>query len=227
MACLKKRGQVFYAQYYLGPKQIRVGLDTGSYQVAKEKLRQLETSLARDAGPNLPTHTPIAEVVQRYVEHIRTTNTSKSAQTDVYYLREAFGVVCRALAITSHRPSPKTSKRPLLPGAVQDLRRRKSCTKAVTFWPAPSRALNLPPPRARKRNRCPDKGSWPVTVKAPAHVRRRRGQPDMQRTLPVPRTQPWQVHHGRSSSTARTCRNVWVQNPGAAPTVVRRSGATR
>ena len=41
MARLNKRGDVFYAQYYLGGRQVRISLDTDSLQVAKETLRQL------------------------------------------------------------------------------------------------------------------------------------------------------------------------------------------
>lgn len=98
MASLKKRGSVYYAQYYVGGNQ-RVSLQTDSYQVAKEKLRQIEANLARGEESPLPTRTPIAEVLTAYVEHIRARKTPKSAQTDIYYLREAFGA--------SHEPKHK------------------------------------------------------------------------------------------------------------------------
>lgn len=114
MACLKRRSGVYYAQYYIGSKQKRVSLGTDSYQVAKEKLRQLESSLAAgDANP-LPTKTPLARVLSEYVRHIRTVKTAKSAQTDVYYLREMFGPVCEELGVTSRRTTAK--KLPPLPG---------------------------------------------------------------------------------------------------------------
>jgi len=48
VASLKKRSGVYYAQWYVGPKQKRISPDTESYQLAKEKLRQLESSLARE-----------------------------------------------------------------------------------------------------------------------------------------------------------------------------------
>lgn len=96
MASLIKRGNIYYAQVYVGGKQRRYSLETDSLQIAKEKLRRMESSLARDEGLGLPTRTPIAEVVEAYVAHIRTTKTLKSAQTDVYYLREAFGAICPA-----------------------------------------------------------------------------------------------------------------------------------
>ena len=41
MASLKKRGNLYYIQFYLpGKKQRRVNLQTDSYQIAKEKLRR-------------------------------------------------------------------------------------------------------------------------------------------------------------------------------------------
>lgn len=113
MACLKKRGRTFYAQYYLGGKQRRVSLDTDSYQVAKEKVRKIESSLAAGGDNPLPTRTSIADVITKYVQHIRTIKTGKSAQTDIYYLRDAFGPICDALKITSRKPSPKARKRPI------------------------------------------------------------------------------------------------------------------
>ena len=39
------------------------------------------------------TRTAIADVLTAYVSHIRTIKTAKSAQTDTYYLRDAFGPV--------------------------------------------------------------------------------------------------------------------------------------
>jgi integrase len=133
MASLRKRSGVYYAQYYLGSRQVRLSLQTDVLQVAKEKLRLLESSLHRGEGTGQPTQTPIPDILQAYAEHMRITKTAKSAQTDVYYLREAFGPVCPALEINSRRTSPKTRKRPLLPGAVQDHRRRAAVIEAPCF----------------------------------------------------------------------------------------------
>lgn len=47
MASLKKSGTIYYAQYYVGMQQKRVCLDTSSLQVAKEKIRQLESAMVR------------------------------------------------------------------------------------------------------------------------------------------------------------------------------------
>ena len=47
MASLKNRDGVYYAQFYVGGKQKRVSLETDVLQIAKEKLRQIESSLSR------------------------------------------------------------------------------------------------------------------------------------------------------------------------------------
>jgi len=116
MASLKRRGKKYYTQYYVGTQQKRISLDTTSLQVAKEKLRQVESNLARGETALLPTKTPLPEILNRYVKHIRIVKTSKSAQTDIYYLRQMFGPICPALEITSRKVSPKTMKRPPKPG---------------------------------------------------------------------------------------------------------------
>ncbi len=94
MASLKQRGKTYYAQYYVGQKQKRINLQTTNRQVAKEKLRQLESDLMRGDEVNLPTRTLLSDILNRYVEHIRTFKTPKSAQTDVYYFKQMFGPIC-------------------------------------------------------------------------------------------------------------------------------------
>ena len=71
MASLLKRGKVYYARYWLGKKQRMVCLHTKSYPFAKEKLRQIETSLAQGTELPLPSKTPIAAVVSVYVKHVQ------------------------------------------------------------------------------------------------------------------------------------------------------------
>ncbi|MDB5325411.1 MAG: integrase [Phycisphaerales bacterium] len=134
MASLIKRdGGIYYLQFCVGGKARRVSTGTTSLQPAKEKQRQFESASLRGDQNSLPTRTPVAQVVGRYVQHIRIRKTAKSAQTDVYYLREAFGAICDELTVTSRRISEKMKKRPLLPGAVQDLRRRAAVIEAASF----------------------------------------------------------------------------------------------
>ena len=54
----------------------------------------------------------LADIITRYVEHVRAIKTPKSAQTDVYYLRQMFGPLCPAPEITSRKWTPKSMKRP-------------------------------------------------------------------------------------------------------------------
>ena len=112
MASLKKRGTTYYAQYYLGGEQKRVSLGTSSLQIAKEKIRQIESALARGTDIPLPTKTPIAEVVKAYVDYLHIVKTPRNAQRDIYYLRETFGQDIPALKLKNEKISEKGKKRP-------------------------------------------------------------------------------------------------------------------
>lgn len=131
MAFLHKRGTIYYLHDRIGGRLTRTSLKTGSLQIAKEKLRRYESSKLQGTDSPLPTRTPIAEVVTKYVEHIRTTKTPKSAQTDIYYLREMFGPCCAALTITSRCPSSKARKRPRKKNG--DRRKRDALIEAACF----------------------------------------------------------------------------------------------
>jgi len=112
MASLKKRNKNYCIQYYVGKKQKRISLGTSTLQLAKEKLRQFESAQLRGYDNPLPTKTPLSDIVDKYVKHIRNIKTEKSAQTDVYYLRSMFGAICPGLEITSRKTSEKAKKRP-------------------------------------------------------------------------------------------------------------------
>ena len=116
IASLVKRNGTYYLQWYVGKKIRRRTLGTNAHQIAKEKPRQFESAQLRGLDDPLSTRTPIPQVVSAYVEHIRHVKTPKSAQTDVYYLREAFGTVYPALEITSRRVTEACRKRPRKPG---------------------------------------------------------------------------------------------------------------
>jgi len=122
MASLIQRGEIWYIQYCVSGKARRVSTGTDSEQIAREKLRQFESAQFRGNDNPLPTRTPIADIVTAYVNHIRTVKTPKSAQTDIYYLRDAFGPICAALQVTSRKISLAVKKRP--PKDGQDRRRR-------------------------------------------------------------------------------------------------------
>ncbi|MEM1210768.1 MAG: site-specific integrase [Planctomycetota bacterium] len=123
MASLVKRGSIYYLRWRVGGKPKKRSLGTSNYQIAREKQRQFESAQAQGNDNPLPTRTPIGQVLEAYVKHVRAKKTEKSAQTDVYYLREAFGLCCEALTITSRRPSAKTRKKP---SRISKLDRRKT-----------------------------------------------------------------------------------------------------
>lgn len=132
MASLRRRGKSFQIQYYSGGKQTRISLGAVPYQIAKAKLAEFENGRLKGIDNPLPSRTPVAEVLEAYVQHIRATKTAKSAQTDVYYLREAFGPCCRALKVTSRTPSVMTRKRKPTISQV-DGRRRMPIIEAPNF----------------------------------------------------------------------------------------------
>jgi len=112
MAGLIKRGNTYHAIYYLGGEERRRSLETSSYQVAKERLRQLEASLAvGDPDSQLPTNTPVASLVAAYVEYINTTKTRSSIRVDRWYLRSIFGPICPALEGIDERKNKKKGGR--------------------------------------------------------------------------------------------------------------------
>lgn len=131
MAGLKLRGSIWYLTYYANNKKRVISLDTGSLQLAKEKKRQFESAQARGEASWLPTRTPVAHILSGYVQHVRSIKTAKSAQTDVYYLRDMFGPLCDELKITSRKVGPKSRKRKRREG--QDRRRRAPRIEAPYF----------------------------------------------------------------------------------------------
>lgn len=111
MAGLLKRGKKYYAVYYVGSRQKRVSLGTSSLQVAKEKLRQIESSLFREEELALPTKTSLSVVIDAFVRNIMGKKRGRNAAKDVYYLREAFGPICPELRIKNEKISRKGKKR--------------------------------------------------------------------------------------------------------------------
>jgi integrase len=110
MAGLTKRGNTYYALYYIGRKQKRVSLETSSRQIAKEKIRQIESALVRQVDIPLPTKTPIGDVVEAYIQHMKTFKTARSVVKDMSYLREVFGQVCPSLKIKNEKNSKRARK---------------------------------------------------------------------------------------------------------------------
>jgi integrase len=112
MASLKKRGKTYYAQYYVGSRQRRVSLHTTSLQVAKEKIRQIESAQARGTDIPLPTRTPLAKVLKAYILNLNTVKTPRNVQRDIHYLRSTFGPICPEMELKNKKISQKGIKRP-------------------------------------------------------------------------------------------------------------------
>jgi hypothetical protein len=106
-----KTGPAWYIQYYVGNQQRRIHA-SNNFQIAKEKLRRFEAAKAAGDDLPLPTRTLIPDILAAYVQHIRQIKTAKSAQTDIYYLRDMFGPVCDELKINSRKQSIKARKKP-------------------------------------------------------------------------------------------------------------------
>jgi len=130
MASIIKRRKVYYLQYYVGGKLKRRSLETDSLKLAKVKVKQFEADRSQGEDNPLPSKTSVVQIVSEYVGYVRLVKTPKSAQTDIYYLRQIFGTICPALEITSRKIGVKAQKRPLKPG--QD-KRFKSCIEADFF----------------------------------------------------------------------------------------------
>ncbi|MEM7682841.1 MAG: tyrosine-type recombinase/integrase [Planctomycetota bacterium] len=135
MSHLYKRGHVYYLKYYLGGRQKELSLRTTVHQIAREKQRQFDSGQAQGVDNPLPSRTPLPSVLDKYAGHIRAIKTAKSAQTEVYYLREVFGPICAGLTITSRDPSRQTRKRP--PKSLTDGRRllpviEAACLEEIT-----------------------------------------------------------------------------------------------
>jgi len=154
MAGLIKRGKTYYSVYYIGEKQKRRSLKTDSLQVAKDAIRDLESSIYHGNGDNhLPTKTPIATVVADYIENMKTRKTAASVKRDISNLRESFGPVCPALVLKNTKCSnlrKKGSSRNA-PGYLE-----AACFEAVTtadvstFIAAQVRCKGLKPKTANR-----------------------------------------------------------------------------
>jgi integrase len=112
MASLIKRGKVYYAQYLVGKKAKRVSLDTSSLQLAKEKLRQLESALFRGSDSPLPTKTNLSQIIEKYVFQLKARTSDRNIQKVTTYLRSTFGQITDCLKIKNKKIAKKAVKRP-------------------------------------------------------------------------------------------------------------------
>lgn len=111
MASLTKRGKVYYVRYWVAKKQRTVCLHTKSYAVAKEKVREIESSMARGADPPLPSKTPISKVMSAYIVAMHATKTKNTVKSELYYLRDIFGPVCPELEPERQTPMRRPKRK--------------------------------------------------------------------------------------------------------------------
>lgn len=99
MASLKKRGGVYYAQFYdpQTHKQQRKSLRTPLLGLAKKRLVEVEAGLAAGITDVGPSRTPVAEIVSAYVHHAEVHKKVSTVTAEVSYLRDLFGPICPEL----------------------------------------------------------------------------------------------------------------------------------
>lgn len=129
MACIYRRGQVWWTKFKHRGALYRKSLRTSNRHLARDRARQLESSI-KDGCFTLATSctpTPLIQVLEAFCEFLRTTKTAKSAQTDIYYLRQLFGPVCPALQINARKPI-----------SAKELLRRIAAAKPSELRPGPT-----------------------------------------------------------------------------------------
>jgi hypothetical protein len=95
MAGLYKREKNYYAMCYVGSRKHRISLQTDSLQLAKEKIRQIESGLARGGDCPLPTRTPIKDLLNAYIEHIRGYKTARAHKSMFITFIQCLGLFAR------------------------------------------------------------------------------------------------------------------------------------
>ena len=96
MACTYKRGNRFWASYYIGKRQIKKSLGTDNERVARSKLKRLEYELAL-GDLHVASRLPLPAVLEAFCKELQATRTYKSYKNDFSRLRIFFGPVCEML----------------------------------------------------------------------------------------------------------------------------------
>ncbi len=92
-----KRGKQYYLDHFDRGIRKRISLDTSSLQVAREKQRQFDSARACGRDNPFPTQTPLADVVEAFIGHMRAKLTANSIDPNLAYLRKTFGPICPGL----------------------------------------------------------------------------------------------------------------------------------
>jgi hypothetical protein len=89
-----------------------VSLHTEYLQIAKEKIRDIESTIATGTDIPLPTRAPVAQVVKVYVQSLSTVKTPRNVQRDIHCLKSTFGPIWPELELKNTKISQKGIKRP-------------------------------------------------------------------------------------------------------------------
>ena len=96
MACLYKRGRIFWISYYVDDKQFKKSLNTTIERVAKSKLKRIEYDLAL-GDLHVASKLPLTSVLDAFCRELVATRTYKSYKNDFSRLRVFFGPICESL----------------------------------------------------------------------------------------------------------------------------------
>ncbi len=86
----RKGSSSYWADIWYGGRKRSISLKTANHGVARAILHQ-KLAAIQHGGLQLPTRTLVAPIVSKFIMHLQATCRAKSAQTDVYRLREFFG----------------------------------------------------------------------------------------------------------------------------------------
>ena len=113
MASLYKRGRIWWTKVFHRGEVSRQSLETTNRQLARERARLVESSIKDGVFKvrGSSTRTPLALALEEFCSYLRTTRTAKSAQTDIYYLRQLFGPVCPSIVVNARKPITESERR--------------------------------------------------------------------------------------------------------------------
>jgi integrase len=96
MACLYKRGRIYWISYYIDDKQFKKSLNTTNERVARNKLKKIEYDLAL-GDLHVASKLPLPSILEAFCSELMATRTYKSYKNDLSRLRVFFGPICDAL----------------------------------------------------------------------------------------------------------------------------------
>jgi integrase len=161
MAFLINRDSKWYIRDKIGKRDIRVSCKTSNKNKAKDRLREYED--AKERGLNPSGTFPTSEIVQAYIDHIKTHSAPGTVAGDVPLLRDIFGEICDGLKLTSTNGwslQTRKARKAALTANANDARYRtlditafnKLTTPIISDWlHAHVKARNLSPRSVNRR----------------------------------------------------------------------------